>query len=220
MKKGLLLIVLLVLILAVYFFTPARQYFSAEGFTQVRAWIEAQGLWAPVIFGLIYIVATILVLPGSVLTLSGGLLFGATWGTLINLLSATLGALCCFIIARYLGRGVAGKMLRGQTKLNELDEKIGHNGFYSVLYLRLIPLFPFNVLNYGLGLTQVSFKDYALATLFGMAPGAFVYTSLGAVGRQVSLSDWHTWTNYQVWGPFLLVILLTLIPKVFRRSSE
>jgi uncharacterized membrane protein YdjX (TVP38/TMEM64 family) len=218
LKKGALFLAFIGVIAALYFLTPIRHYFSQEGFQQVQVWIQQQGLLAPFIFGVIYVTATVLVLPGSVLTIGGGVIFGSLWGTVINLLSATGGALLSFFIARYLGRDVVSKLFRGKQNLEDIDMKLGSKGFYLILYLRLVPLFPFNALNYGLGLTKVSFRDYALATIVGMIPGTFVYTSLGAVGRHINLSDPATWTDYRVWGPFALVMLLSLLPKFVKKS--
>ncbi len=218
MKPGVKKLILILLfagaIVLLYFFTPVRDYLSPEGLGRVRAWIEGQGALAPLIFGIIYIVATVFALPGSVLTVSGGILFGTLWGTLINLISATLGASLAFLLARYLGREFVEKLTRG--KLKRFDQKIGEHGFYTVLYLRLIPLFPFNLLNFSLGMTQIKFRDYFFATLFGMAPGAFVYTSLGGASHYLNLNDPSAWLDYRVWGPFALVIVLSLLPKLFK----
>lgn len=220
MKKFLLFLFFVSVILALYFLTPARDYLSKEGFDQLEIWIQSQGALAPLVFGLIYIAATIFALPGSILTIGGGLIFGAFWGTLINWTSAGLGAMISFLIARYLGRNAIAKILKSKGVLQGLDDKIGKNGFYSVLILRLVPLFPFNGLNFGLGLTKISFRDYTLATLLGMLPGTFVYTSLGSAGRHVNFSDPATWLQIQVWGPFVLVILLSLIPKMIQRGND
>lgn len=217
MKKGFLFLLCLLLVLGLYYCTPVREYLSKEGFITLEAWIRAQGTLAPLVFGLIYIAATVCALPGSVFTIGGGLLFGVWWGTLINWLSASIGAMISFLVARYVGRETITKLLKNKGTLQGWDDTIGNNGWYSVLFFRLVPLFPFNVVNFGLGLTKVSFRDYTLATLFGMLPGAFVYTSLGAAGRHLRLSDPATWLQFRVWGPFLLVILLSLLPKVFRK---
>lgn len=216
--KIILLVVVIGLFAVIYGFTPLRDYFSVEGFQKVGAWLEAQGNWAPIVFALIYILATILSLPGSVLTLSGGLIFGTAWGTCLNLISATIGATGAFLIARYLGRAWVQRVLK--ARLGKMDDKIEQHGFYTVLYLRLVPLFPFNVLNYSLGLTKLRLRDYFWGSLIGMAPGAFVYTSLGSAGRHVDFSDWHTWTDYRVWGPFALVLLLSSVPKLIKRTPE
>ncbi len=201
-----------------YFFTPIGDYLSREGMASLTAWIQSQGNWAPLIFGLIYITATVLALPGSVLTIGGGLIFGALWGTVINLVSATTGALLAFLMARYLGRDMVDRLLPNQSTLGGLDAKIGRNGFQSVLILRLVPLIPFNVLNFGLGLTRVRLADYLFATILGMMPGTFVFTSLGSVGRHLDFSDPATWADYHVWGPFVLVLLLSLIPRLIKRE--
>lgn len=220
MRKGLLLILFVSVVVGISLWSPARELLTKEGFAQLEIWIQSQGILAPLVFGSVYVVAVVLALPGSALTIGGGLLFGTLWGTVINLASATIGALLAFLVARYLGRGAMAKLLRSQPNLAGLDQKIGRNGFYSVFLLRLVPLFPFNALNYGLGLTQVTFRDYALATAVGMLPGSFVYTSLGAAGRHLNWRDWHTWTDYHVWGPFALVILLSLIPKIVQRWKK
>jgi len=217
LKKLVLLILFVLAIVAIYTFTPARDYLSQDGLQKLQTIISSQGLWAPALFSIIYIFATVFALPGSVLTILGGLLFGALWGTAINLTSATIGASFCFMISRYVGREFVEKLLRKKSSFEGLDEKIGKHGFYSVLYLRLIPLFPFNALNFGLGLTKVSFKDYVLASFIGMLPGCFAYTALGAAGQHVSLTSLESWQDYRVWGPFALVILLTLIPKLIKK---
>ena len=184
------------------------------------AGVASTGWLAPILFSLLYIAAVVLVLPGSVLTISGGLLFGPIWGTAINLLSATAGAILSFLLARSLGRGFVQKIIRGRATLEGLDRHLERGGFYPVLYLRLVPLFPFNLLNYSLGLTRVRLRDYALASLVGMLPGSFVYTSLGAAGRHISLIDPKCWLDVHVWGPFALVIVLTSLPKILERFRK
>lgn len=220
MKKLFLFLIFVSVILGLYFFTPVRDHLSKEGFGVVEEWVRAQGVLAPLVFGLIYVAATIFALPGSILTIGGGLLFGAGWGTLINWVSASFGAMISFLIARYLGREVVSKMLKSKGTLQGLDDKIGNNGFYSVFILRLVPLFPFNGLNLGLGLTKVSFRDYTFATFLGMLPGTFVYTSLGSAGRHLNFKDPATLLQVQIWGPFLLVIVLSLLPKIFKKRRE
>lgn len=218
-KKSILILLFAGTIVFLYFFTPARDYLSPEGFGRIRSWLVGQGALTPLIFGSVYILATAFALPGSVLTVSGGILFGTMWGTVINLVSATLGASAAFLLARYLGREFVEKWTRG--KLKRFDQKIGEHGFTTVFYLRLVPLFPFNLLNFSLGLTQIRFRDYFLASLLGMAPGTFVYTSLGGASHYLDLNDPAAWLDYRVWLPFALVILLSLIPKLlFKRGNK
>lgn len=213
-KKLALLLLFISIVLVLYFLTPFRRHLSPEGIEQVHQWIRHQGALAPVLFSLIYILAVLFALPGSVLTISGGILFGTAWGTLLSLASATLGASLAFLISRYLGREFVAKITHG--RIQRFDEKIGKHGFYTVLYLRLVPVFPFNILNFSLGLTQVKFRDYFFGSLFGMIPGAFVYASMGGASEYIDLKDPKSWLDYRVWGPFALIILLSLIPKLIQ----
>ena len=148
----------------------------------VEAWVAETGVVAPLLFILIYALGTVLFLPGSVLTLAGGALFGPLWGTLYNLAGATLGASLAFLVARYL----AGDWVeqRASGRLRRLKQGVEQEGWRFVAFVRLVPLFPFNLLNYALGLTRIRLLDYALASFIFMAPGALAYTYLGYVGRE------------------------------------
>ena len=205
-------------LLAIYFFTPFRQIFSQSNIENIKQWILQKGPLAPLFFVVLYSLSTILFIPGSILTILGGLIFGVTRGTLFVLVGANLGALACFFIARRLGRKTIQKWI--QSKTEKLEQKIKSHGFYVVFWLRIIPTFPFSVLNYALGLTSVTFKDYAWASFLGMIPGTFVYVSLGNAASHVSLSDPKVWIQPEVWGPFLLVILLSFIPKLFKKKQK
>lgn len=156
-----------------------REQFSAE---TLQNWVSEAGLAGPVIFVLIYAVATVLFLPGSVLTLAGGALFGPVLGTFVNLTGATLGALSAFLIARYLARDwVAGKT---GGRIRTLMDGVDAEGWRFVAFVRLVPLFPFNLLNYALGLTGIKFWHYVIASYLFMLPGALAYTYLGYIGRE------------------------------------
>jgi uncharacterized membrane protein YdjX (TVP38/TMEM64 family) len=170
---------LLVLIAGVGLVVGLREHLDVA---EIEARVGALGAWAPLAFILLYAGGTILFAPGSVLTLAGGALFGPFWGAFVNLGGATLGATLAFLIARYLAadwvRGRAGpraaKVLRG----------VEGEGWRFVAFTRLVPLFPFNLLNYLLGLTHIPLLPYVLATLVFMLPGALVYTYLGYAGRE------------------------------------
>jgi uncharacterized membrane protein YdjX (TVP38/TMEM64 family) len=137
------------------------------------------GRWAPILFVLLYALATVLFVPGSVLTVAGGALFGPLWGTLWNLSGATLGATLAFIAARYIGSDWVEK--RTGEQLARVIRGV-EEGWRLVAFVRLVPLFPFNLVNYAFGLTRLGFVEYLIASFVFMAPGAVAYTYLGYAG--------------------------------------
>jgi uncharacterized membrane protein YdjX (TVP38/TMEM64 family)/rhodanese-related sulfurtransferase len=146
------------------------------------AWVSGAGAAGPLLFIGLYAAATVLFLPGSVLTLAGGALFGPLWGTLYNLTGATLGAGLAFLVARYLASDWVQNRLGGRA--GRLLQGVEAEGWRFVAFTRLVPLFPFNLLNYALGLTRIPFLHYLAATLVFMLPGALAYTYLGFAGRE------------------------------------
>lgn len=179
-KKHLLLLVGLVACGAVL--VAVRQSGVADAFspTALRETILSYGIWAPLIYIGFYILACILFFPASPLTLVGGAVFGPLYGTLYTIAGATVGATCAFIIARYFSQNfMQGGTSKIAQQLHVYDEKIAKHGFLTVLFLRFVPLFPFNGMNVALGLTKVSLRDYTLGTLLGIIPGTFVYVYFG-----------------------------------------
>ena len=173
------LIVLVMLLGAIVVAARYRDQFNVEVLQQ---WIESGGAAAPLLFMLLYAVATVLFLPGSVLTLAGGAIFGPLWGTLYSLSGATLGATLAFLASRYLASSWVESKVGG--KLARLKRGVEEEGWRFVAFVRLVPLFPFNVLNYALGLTRINLLHYVLASYLFMLPGAFAYTYLGYAGRE------------------------------------
>lgn len=161
-----------------------RAAFSPEALQQGLA---AAGGWAPVLFVALYAVATVLFLPGSVLTLAAGALFGIVGGALYALAGATLGAVISFLIARHLAGDWVTKKAGGWLK--QLIEGVEAEGWRFVAFVRLVPLFPFNVVNYALGLTRIPLGAYAAASAVCMLPGAFAYAWLGQAGRAALAGD-------------------------------
>ncbi len=153
--------------------------------TQLEALMTDAGAAAPLLFMLIYIIGTVLFLPGSVLTLLGGALFGPAWGTLYNLSAATIGAMLSFLASRYLASDWVAKKTGGRMK--QLINGVENEGWRFVAFTRLVPFFPFNLLNYALGLTRISFAQYSIATFIFMLPGALAYTYLGYIGREAAM---------------------------------
>lgn len=148
----------------------------------IEAWITRVGFAGPLVFMLIYALGTVLFLPGSLLTLSGGALFGPITGTLYNLSGATLGATLSFLIARYLASDWIQQKTTGRLK--QLKSGVESEGWRFVAFVRLIPLFPFNLLNYALGLTRIKLWHYIITSYISMLPGAMAYTYLGYAGRE------------------------------------
>jgi len=169
----------LTLLAAIGMAIALRDRFDAAA---LQAWVEGAGAAGPLLFMTIYAVVTVLFLPGSVITLAGGALFGPVWGTLWNLTGATLGAALAFLVGRYLGADWVAR--RAGPRLKRLDDGVAAEGWRFVAFVRLVPLFPFNLLNYALGLTRIPFVAYVLATWVFMLPGAIAYTWLGYAGRE------------------------------------
>lgn len=143
-------------------------------------WVESLGVWGPVIFALGYAAATVAFVPGSILTMAAGAIFGLAEGTLVVFLGATLGTILAFLIARYLARSAIEARLEDNPRFAAIDRAVAKSGLKIVFLLRLSPAFPYNLLNYALGLTSVRLRDYALAS-FGMIPGTFLYVYYGKV---------------------------------------
>ncbi len=148
------------------------------GIPRFAAWVDSLGLWGPVVFILGYAGATVAFVPGSLLTLAAGAIFGLARGTLFVVLGATLGASASFLVARHLARAAIERRLEGRPRFQSIDRAVAREGLKIVFLLRLSPVFPYNLLNYGLGLTRVRFRDYAIACL-GMIPGTFLYVYYG-----------------------------------------
>lgn len=149
---------------------------------ELEAWVGRAGAMGPLAFMALYALATLLFFPGSVVTLAGGALFGPVWGSLYNLTGATLGAGLAFLLARYLASDWIEQKTRG--RIQRLKQGVEGEGWRFVAFVRLVPLFPFNLLNYALGLTRIPFLHYLLATYLFMLPGAIAYTYLGYAGRE------------------------------------
>jgi len=179
MKKVLRISILLLLLAGIAIAIIYRAQFDASA---LESWVKDAGSAGPIVFMLIYIIGTVFFLPGAVLTLAGGALFGPVLGTFYNLTAATIGAMISFIAARYLAHDWVEKKTGGRMK--QLKQGVEGEGWKFVAFVRLVPLFPFNVLNYALGLTKIKFSHYSIATYIFMLPGAIAYTYLGYVGRE------------------------------------
>ncbi len=151
-------------------------------------WVEELGVWGPVVFLVGYATATVAFIPGSLMTLVAGAIFGLARGTVYVFFGASLGAAAAFLVARYGARGWVEGKLEGNPRFQTIDRAVGGQGLKIVTLLRLSPIFPFNLLNYALGLTRVSFRDYLIACL-GMIPGTFLFVYYGkALGSLAAIA--------------------------------
>lgn len=178
-SKLIRIIVFVMLAMGIAFVVINRESIDIKS---LQDWIKNAGSAAPLLFMLLYIIATVFFLPGSVLTLFGGALFGPVLGTLYNLTGATIGAMLAFLIARFIASNWVSD--KAGVRLKKLMNGVDNEGWRFVAFTRLVPLFPFNLLNYALGLTKIPFTHYSLATYICMLPGTFAYSYLGYAGKE------------------------------------
>jgi uncharacterized membrane protein YdjX (TVP38/TMEM64 family) len=169
------------LILGGLAFLPVRDYL-----TTLLETIQGLGVWGPVLLAGLYIVATVLFVPGSLLTLGAGFAFGVVTGTVAVSVGSTLGASAAFFVGRFLARELIEQKVVRDARFRAIDQAVGAQGFKIVLLTRLSPVFPFNLLNYAYGLTKVRFRDYFLASWIGMFPATVMYVYLGSASRDLT----------------------------------
>ena len=190
-------------------------------------WIDNLGAIAPIVFILIYIIATVAFLPGSILTLGAGVVFGIFEGSIYVFVGATIGATLAFLVGRYLARGWISKKIAGNQKFSAIDRAVGNEGLKIVLLTRLSPVFPFNLLNYGLGITGVSLKDYVLGSV-GMIPGTIMYVYIGSLAGSIATIGGETQADANPvaqWAiriiGFIATVAVTLyVTKIARKALD
>jgi uncharacterized membrane protein YdjX (TVP38/TMEM64 family) len=220
--KKLIVIFIIVDIAAALLFLPFRDWFA-----QFEEYVKSLGGAGPIAVALVYVVTTMLFIPGSALTIGSGTLFGLQTGFIVVLIGANLGALCAFLLARTLLREKVAKWAEGNAKFRSLDRAVGKQGFKMVFLSRLSPVFPFNLLNYLLGLTAIPTRAYILANLLGMLPGIFLYVYIGAAARDAIARTAPSTGIYQLalkYGGLLatiaVVIIVTRIARKAMRAAE
>tara|TARA_B100000745_G_scaffold19205_1_gene13420 strand:+ start:209 stop:799 length:591 start_codon:yes stop_codon:yes gene_type:complete len=188
------------------------------------AWVESAGVWGPVVFVVAYATATVAFIPGSLLTLAAGAIFGLGNGTVLVLVGATIGSAGAFLFSRHVARAAIERRLARNPRFAEFDSIVGDEGFKIVLLLRLSLIFPFNLLNYALGLTRVRFRDYVLASV-GMLPGSLLYTYYGKLAGDVAMltgdGPVEGETSYYlvlVLGLTAIIFLTSLITRIASRA--
>src|ERR1035441_5048791 len=179
-------------------------------------WIGKLGPLGPVIFIGIYIAATVLFIPGSVLTLGAGAVFGVVLGSVCVSISATLGAPADFLVGRYLAREAIARKIERNEKFAAIDRAVADEGWKIVFLTRLSPVFPFTLLNYAFGLTRVRLSHYVLASWIGMMPGTVMYVYLGSL---VNVGAGHRQRTTGEWVFYGVGLLATIAVTVLDRKS-
>lgn len=149
-------------------------------------WIEGLGLVGAVVYIVLYILACVFLVPGTILSLGAGAIYGVVKGVLLTSIASTLGATAAFLVGRYLARDWVASRIAGNPRFEAIDRAVAKEGWKIVGLTRLSPVFPFNVLNYVYGLTPVSLRDYFFASWIGMLPGTFLYVYLGAAAGEIA----------------------------------
>jgi len=212
-------VVLLVVIVGL--FVAARYFNLGEQLEAAKDWIAGLGPWGPVAFIVIYIAACVGMVPGTILTAAAGGLFGGFWGTVYVSIASTLGATVCFVIARYFARDAVAAWVQGNDKFRKLDKLTETHGGWIVAITRLVPLFPFNLLNYGFGLTRVKLWQYVLWSWLCMLPGTVLYVvGTDAIVRGIQEGK-VPWVLVGVVGTVVVVLtVLTWFARGKLRAAE
>lgn len=186
----------------------------------LRDYIQSFGKLAAIVYILAYALNTISVFPPiAPLSLTAGLAFGALFGAIYLMIAALIGTTCTFLISRFFGRGLVERTFKGKFK--NLDQKLEKNGFMTILFFRVIPLVPYEVLNYACGLSKIKFKDYFLATLLGLIPGVVVAAFFGgSLGEIKSFRDVFTPKFLIAIGLMVLIIAVPAIYQLWKRKRQ
>jgi uncharacterized membrane protein YdjX (TVP38/TMEM64 family) len=194
----------------------AARYFGAAPLRELLRWIAGLGSSAPLVFVPFYVVACVLLIPGSILTLSAGFLFGVVRGSIYVSVSATLGATAAFLIGRYAARQRVATWFASYPKFRAVDEAVAHEGWKIVALTRLSPLFPFNLLNYAFGLTNVRVSDYVVASWAGTLPGTILYVYLGSLaGDLTRAATGEPDRSPAEWALYAIGLLTTIAVAVY-----
>jgi uncharacterized membrane protein YdjX (TVP38/TMEM64 family) len=198
-----------------------------KGFvTDAIAWIRGLGPWGPIVLACLYIPESMLMIPGFLLTLGAGFLFGVIWGTAAASIGSVAGATVAFILGRTLGRAFVERRMAKHPKFAAIDRVVAERGFKIVLLIRLSPIIPFNLTNYLFGLTQVTLKDYVLASWLGMFPATLTYAYFGSLAKNLRElpkaegKDAYLETALFVIGLVATVVVTVYITRIAQRELK
>jgi uncharacterized membrane protein YdjX (TVP38/TMEM64 family) len=217
-RVAILVAILMALFLAMRFL-PVQQWLRS-----FNDWVGQMGTVGVFVFIIVYTIATVLLAPGSILTIGAGFAFGLWKGFVAVWAGATLGASLGFLVARYIARAKIEAIAKRNEKFRKIDDAIGKQGAKLIFLLRLSPVIPFNLSNYFYGLTAVKFWPYVLASWLGMVPGTFLYVYIGAAskaavaaaaGGETVKHGWQYWTFLSI-GLAATIIVTIWITKIAR----
>jgi uncharacterized membrane protein YdjX (TVP38/TMEM64 family) len=220
-KSPVRLIILIVIVAALL---GLGWYFDAQSYLRdVLEWIRERGAAGVAVFIGVYIVATVLFVPGSILTLGAGFVYGVLLGTVWVSIGSIIGATAAFIVGRYFARSWVSGKLSGNKRFAAIDEAVGDEGWKIVGLTRLSPIFPFNLLNYAYGLTKVSLRDYFLASWIGMLPGTVMYVYIGSLAGSLATVGGErsrTTVDWIIYGLGLVatVAVTVVVTRVARKA--
>ena len=181
--------------LAIAAIVIARYLGAVELLRATLEWTKGLGPLGPIVFIAIYVLACVLFIPGSILTIGAGVVFGVVRGSIYVSIAATLGATCAFLIGRYLARDWVAAKLEANPKFKAIDLAVAREGWKIVALTRLSPVFPFNLLNYAFGVTRVSVREYIVASWAGMLPGTVMYVYIGSLAGDLAKASTHGASN-------------------------
>lgn len=203
-------IVLAVSIAVVVYLMNKYNFLKGYGPEDIRDFIQKKGILAPIVYVLLLSLLPLLLFPDSVLVIAGGMLFGLVRGTILTSIGSLIGGVIAFLISRAFGSKVVKKITKKDLVLFEKYK--GYSGFFIILLLRLIPLFPFKVVSYSAGLTDMKLRDFCLATVIGSLPGIIVYTNLGDKANDFGSKGFYV--------SVALVVLLFVVSFVVKKAFE
>jgi uncharacterized membrane protein YdjX (TVP38/TMEM64 family) len=208
--RGSALLLLLIAIAAAWALLPVGEWMGA-----FREWILGFGWWGPLVFALAYILSTLAMVPGAPMTMVAGLLFGL-WGLPLVVASATVGSAIAFLSARYLVHDRIQHMIEARPRLKAVARAVAARGWTVITLLRLSPLIPFNVQNYLLGVTGLSFGWFLLATLLGSLPGSLLFVYIGMAGRPGAERGFWEWVMVGVGLAATLLVAIVIANRARR----
>lgn len=212
-KKSLLKAMIVIsLIITIALLINKFNIFKGYGPNEIKEFIQGKGVMAPIIYVALLSSLPLLLFPDSILVIAGGMIFGLFWGSILTTIGSLIGATIAFYISRKLGQQVVKKLIKKDLVL--FDRK--NSGFFLILMLRLIPLFPFKIVSYSAGLSDVKFKDFALATTIGSLPGIIVYTNLGDKTTVFGSKDFYLSIGLLI-GLFAISYIMK---KLFQEKGE